>query len=309
MAYQSVFRTGLFKGQVALVTGGGTGIGRCVAHELASLGATVVVAARRREPLEQTCREITENGGQAHVELVNIRDEESVDTLIRNVVAKFGRLHLLVNNAGGQFLSPAENISVGGFRTVLELNAVGTWTVCRAAMLHWMKEHGGIIVNIVADYFNGFPLMAHTGAARAAVDNMTKTLCQEWGKFGIRINSVAPGTIISSGMQNYPPPVQQMITGGFHTENPSGRLGTEAEVSSAVVWLLSPGAAYVNGACLRVDGGSSLSKAAMIPHPDDIPIKAFLGYSDASCLGERDIPPAFGELLAQYAAKKTTSKL
>ncbi|KAI9175645.1 hypothetical protein H9P43_006009 [Blastocladiella emersonii ATCC 22665] len=305
--YQSVFAKGLFNGQVALVTGGGTGLGRCIAHELASLGATVVLAARRPEPLDRTCAEIRALGGNAVAYPVNIRDEASVKALIERILAEHKRLDILVNNAGGQFLAPAESVSVRGFQTVLELNTLGTWTVCHAAFHAWMRDHGGRIVNITADFHNGFPLMVHTGAARAAVDNMTKTLAREWARYGIRVNAVAPGTIISSGMQNYPPPVQTLISGTFHSQNPTGRLGTESEVSSAVVFLLTPGASYINGESIRVDGASSLDKGAMTPFPDETKIPAYSGYGDSD-LGTRDIPDLFAELLKQYRAV-SSSKL
>ncbi|KAI9224849.1 trans-2-enoyl-CoA reductase [Blastocladiella britannica] len=299
-SYASVFAPNLFRGQVALITGGGTGLGRCIAHELAALGATVIIAARRLEPLEQTCAEIRGLGGAAHALTANIRDPESVAALVTAVLEQHGQIDILINNAGGQFLSPAEAVSVKGFATVLELNAVGTFIVTRQVYHSWMKDHGGRVVNITADTFNGFPLMVHTGAARAAVDNMTKTLAREWGPLGIRINSVAPGTIISSGMQNYPPPVQHLVSSEFQSQNPSGRLGTESEVSSAVVFLVSPGASYINGAVVRVDGGSSLAKGSMVPFPDHASLPAYSGYSGE--LGKRDIPPIFSKLLDKYAA-------
>ena len=177
--YDSVFRKKLFADQVALVTGGGTGIGRAIAHELAALGATVVVAARREEPLLETVAEITEAGGSADHVLVNIREADEVEAMVSAVVERHGRLDLLVNNAGGQFPSPAEHISPNGWRTVVDLNLNGTFLVTRAAFNAWMGEHGGSIVSVVADMWNGFPYMSHTGAARAAVANMTMSLAVE----------------------------------------------------------------------------------------------------------------------------------
>lgn len=297
--YDSVFKPDQFKNQVALITGGGTGIGRCVAHELASLGGIVVIAGRRKDVLEKTVQEISQTGGKAFSHTVNIRSEENVKALISYIIHTFGRLDLLVNNAGGQFLSPASEISVKGFKTVLELNVVGTFAVTKTAFDLWMKNHGGKIVNVIADVRNGFPLMVHTGAARKAVDNLTKTLCQEWSQYGIRINSVAPGTIISSGMSNYPPPVQQSVANDFHYQNPTGRLGTESEVSSAIVWLLSDGSSYVNGTTLKVDGGSSLSKGMFLPFEEHGKLKVYLGYKAADEYG-RDIPKPFQELLQRY---------
>ncbi len=264
MPYASIFRAGLFSGQVALVTGGGTGIGRCIAHELAALGATVVIAARRVEPLQQTVAEILADGGVADWLALNIRDEDQVDLAVQEVIARHGRLDLLVNNAGGQFVCEAESIRPKGWRAVIDTNLNGTFWVTQAAFRHWMGEHGGAIVSIVADVWNGFPGISHTGAARAAVINLTQSLGVEWASRGIRVNSVAPGGILSSGLGNYPEEVQAVAMQAMK-EVPAARLGTESEVSAAVTFLLSPAAAYVTGATLRVDGGGSLSKLPMFP--------------------------------------------
>ncbi|HWH31966.1 MAG TPA: SDR family oxidoreductase [Egibacteraceae bacterium] len=263
MSYQSIFRPGLFDGQVALVTGGGTGIGRCIAHELAALGATVVLAARREEQLEATAAEIAESGGRADWHPVNIRDEASVDALVAEVMARHGRVDLLVNNAGGQFPSPAEGISPNGWRTVIDLNLTGTFLVTRAVFNASMAERGGAVVTITADVRNGFPGMSHTGAARAGVENLTKTLAVEWASRHVRVNAVAPGTIYSSGMDTYAEQFQRIAAQGAR-RIPAGRVGTESEVSAAVCYLLSPAAGFVTGVTLRVDGGAPLQKIPMI---------------------------------------------
>ncbi|MCP5043396.1 MAG: SDR family oxidoreductase, partial [bacterium] len=270
--FDSVFCPGLLEGQVHLVTGGGTGIGRCIAHELACLGAHVVVAARRPEPLEKTVKEIEAAGGKASFKLMNIRDEEQVSTVVGEIVAERGRLDGLVNNAGGQFPSPAENISAKGWRAVVETNLNGTFFVSQAVFNHWMGEHGGAIVNIAADMWVGYPGMAHTGAARAGVVNLTKSLGLEWVRHGVRVNAVAPGVILSSGMLNYPPEIIERVAKG-NRDNPPSRLGTESEVSAAVVFLLSPAAAFITADTLRVDGGSSLHKNHFTPmgHHDRLP--------------------------------------
>lgn len=277
MGYRSVFRDGLFEGQVAFITGGGTGIGRCIAHELAALGALVVVGGRRLEPLQQTVAEIIEDGGKAACKQLNIRDEDEALRTLQAVVAEHGRLDMLVNNAGGQFVSGAEDIRPKGWRAVIDTNLNGTFWVTQAAYHAWMGEHGGSVVHIVADMWNGFPGMCHTGAARAAVVNMTHTLAIEWASRGIRVNAVAPGIVLSSGMKNYPEYVLDVAV-EMARQNPSGRLGTEAEVSSAVLWLLSPAAAYVTGTALRVDGGSSLSKAPMVPFEPHGRLAPFEGF-------------------------------
>ncbi len=275
--FRSIFAPGLLSGQVVLVTGGGTGIGRCIAHEAASLGATVVLAGRRVEPLEAVAAEIAASGGQAATQALNIRDDEAVDAAIREIVARHGRLDVVVNNAGGQFASPAAMIRPKGWRAVIDTNLNGTFYVCQAAFTHWMASHGGSIISIVADMWNGFPGMAHTGAARAAVVNLTKTLAIEWASCGVRVNAVAPGFILSSGLANYPDAVQE-VAAEVMPKNPSARLGTESEVSAAVVFLMSPAAAYITGETVRVDGGASLQKQALLPMPSHERLPAWDGF-------------------------------
>jgi citronellol/citronellal dehydrogenase len=182
--FRSIFRPDLFRDQVILVTGGGTGIGRCIAHELAALGALVVLASRRPEPLAETAAEIVAVGGRADTQTVNIRDEQSIDEAVTAILARHGRIDGLVNNAGGQFASPAAAIRPKGWRAVIDTNLNGTWLMSQAVFLQSMAEHGGSVVNIVADMWNGFPGMAHTGAARAGVVNLTQTLALEWGVCG-----------------------------------------------------------------------------------------------------------------------------
>ncbi len=255
--YQSIFRPDLFAGQVYLVTGGGTGIGRTIAHELASLGAHVVLSARKEERLVAVTEEIRNAGGSASFATVNIRDEESISALFDKILDEQGTLHGLVNNAGGQFPSPAQLISKKGWHAVVETNLTGTFLVSKEAYNRVLGEKGGAIVNIVAEMWRGFPGMAHTGAARAGVVNLTKTLAVEWAHAGVRINSVAPGTIEGHGLTQYDAGVQEMLS-QIKSDVPMKRLGTESEVSAAVTFLLSPAAAYVTGETLRVDGASSL---------------------------------------------------
>lgn len=286
-AYESVFRKGLFEGETHLVTGGGTGIGRCIAHELASLGAHVCLGGRRREPLDETVGEIEEAGGSAEAWPVDIRDPDRVDETFRGIVDAHGPLHGLVNNAGGQFASPASQIRSRGWQAVIDTNLNGTWYACQTAFKRSMNRHGGRIVSIVADMWNGFPAMAHTGAARAGVVNLTRTLAVEWASAGVRINAVAPGYILSSGLRNYPKTIQQMAA-RVMPKNPSARLGTESEVAAAVTFLLTPAAAYINGATLPVDGGASLSKEPFVPLTQHEELPPWNGFHLAA-----DTPPAF----------------
>ncbi len=289
-AYHSIFAPDLFHGQVALVTGGGTGIGRCIAHELASLGATVIVCGRRAEPLQQVVTEITAQGGRAAWINLNVRDEEQVHQVLGQIVADHSRLDLVVNNAGGQFVCEAEGIRPKGWRAVLDTNLSGPFWVCQAAFAHWMGDHGGAICNVAADMWNGFKGLSHTGAARAGVVNLTMTLGVEWAGRGIRVNAVAPGGILSSGLSNYPQEVQEIAADAMK-QVPAARLGSESEVSAAVVFLLSPAASYITGATLRVDGGGSLAKVPMMPMPSEPAIAPYSGWP-AGALGSQ-VPARF----------------
>jgi len=256
-SYRSIFRQDLFAQQNILVTGGGTGIGRVIAHELASLGAHVIVAARKPERLEQVVSEIKELGGEASYYTLNIRDQDNVESVFQKIQEDRGSLHGVVNNAGGQFPSPAQFISDKGWNAVIETNLTGTFRVSREAFNKFFHEGGGAIVNVVAEMWRGFPGMAHTGAARAGVVNLTKTLAVEWAHQGVRINSVAPGTIAGHGLTQYDAGIEELIE-QVRQDTPVKRLGTESEVSAAVVFLLSPAAGYITGETLKVDGASSL---------------------------------------------------
>ncbi|MHC4831474.1 MAG: SDR family oxidoreductase [Planctomycetota bacterium] len=279
MPYDSIFRPGLFEDNVVLITGGGSGIGRAIAHELAHLGARVVLAARNLEKLEAVKAEIEEDGGQAHAIACNIRDEEAVKACIAGALSHYGRLDGLVNNAGGQFLCPVDQISTKGFKAVVETNLVGTFLMSREAFSQHMSKHGGAIVNIVAEMWRGMPMMAHSGAARAGVVNLTKSMALEWAAQSVRVNAVAPGYILSSGLKNYPDYAQSMI-GALSRDTPAARLGTESEVASAVVFLLSPGGRFINGDTIRVDGASSLYKT-ILPIPEHDPLPAYDGFHRA----------------------------
>jgi citronellol/citronellal dehydrogenase len=261
--FDSIFRPGLFDGKTMLVTGGGTGIGRCTAHELAALGANVVIAARRKQPLDATAAEIASAGGRCETAQLDIRDAEAVDATVAALVERHGRIDGLVNNAGGQFVAPAAQISPNGWRTVIDLNLNGSFLMSSAVYRHSMQQHGGAIVNMLADVWTGYPAMAHMAAARAGIANLSITLSMEWAASDVRVNCVAPGTILSSGMLTYPRAVQETAVKGA-ADSPPARLGTESEVSAAIVFLLSPGAAYITGVTLEVDGGSQFHKGRLM---------------------------------------------
>jgi citronellol/citronellal dehydrogenase len=282
MRYQSVFRDDLFAEQNIIVTGGGTGIGRCTAHELARLGARVVLVGRRQEKVDEVAAEIIADGGVASGFSCDIRDESAVRTLVKSLVQEAGPVHGLVNNAGGQFPSPLALISQKGFETVLRTNLVGGFMMAREVYLQSMARHGGAIVNIIADMWGGMPMMGHSGAARAGMDNFTKTASIEWASSGVRVNAVAPGWIASSGMDTYDDSFKKVVR-GLKKAVPLKRLGQEAEVSAAICFLLSPAAAFITGDTLRVDGGAPLA-SAVFPMPPHNRSKAWQGFHRAQSL-------------------------
>jgi citronellol/citronellal dehydrogenase len=277
--YRSVFAPGLFDGQVAWVTGGGSGIGRCVAHELAALGATVVLSGRTQEKLDQVAAEIAEDGGRCDTIAFDIRDEDAVKSGVARVVERHGAVHGLVNNAGGQFPSPLMAISKRGFDAVVANNLTGGFLMMREVFNQSMQKHGGSIVNMTADFRNGMPGMGHSGAARAGMSNLTMSAAFEWAHAGVRVNAVSPGWVASSGMDTYKGAVRDMIP-RLKAHVPLRRLATEAEVSAAILFLLGPGASFITGVTLQIDGGASLGNA-VFPSQDHDRSRPFDGFHRA----------------------------
>ena len=254
---QRVFAPGIFAGQVAIVTGGGSGIGLATAREFLRLGARVAICGRTQPKLAAALAELGAMSGAEQVlaRPCDIREPAQVEAFVGEVLAAFGRIDIAVNNAGGQFPSAAHHISPNGFLAVIKNNLVGTFHVCREVANRWMIPHrGGRIINVTANVARGFPGMAHTGAARAGVENLTMTLAVEWSQFGILVNAIAPGIILSSGTAQYPP---QILQRGID-ETPLKRAGTVEEVAATIVFVAAPISAFMTGAIIRLDGGQAL---------------------------------------------------
>ena len=276
--YRSVFSPGLFTGQRAWVTGGGSGIGRCVAHELASLGARVLISGRTEDKLKRVAGEIVEDGGQCEWRVFDIRDEAAVKQHVAEAL-QAGPITALVNNAGGQFPAPLEAISRNGFEAVVSNNLTGGFLMMRELYRQCLRDHGGAIVNMTADHKLGMPGMAHSGAARAGMANLTMSAAFEWAAAGVRVNAVAPGWVASSGMDTYGGAAKALIA-KLKDHVPLRRLATEAEVSAAIVFLLSPAAAFITGVTLAVDGGAGLG-SPVFPRVDHHNSRPFDGFHRA----------------------------
>jgi citronellol/citronellal dehydrogenase len=247
-----IFVPGLLAGQVCIVSGAGTGLGRATALELCRLGATVVGCGRRPEPLGEMAAAAEGLAGAVETEPMDIRDEAAVDALFDGVLERHGRLDLLVNNAGGQFLSPAEAITPKGFRTVIELNVTGTWLMTHAAATKaFIPQRRGKVVSVTLSPHNGMPGMAHSGAARAAVENMMRTLAIEWSRFGVRLVAVAAGQFDTETLRTkYPPEISANVARTV----PLGRLGTEDEMAWLIAYLASPAGDFFSGTVITIDG-------------------------------------------------------
>ncbi|MEM1318914.1 MAG: SDR family oxidoreductase [Bacteroidota bacterium] len=253
-----MFQNDLFKDKVALVTGGRSGIGYAIAQLFLQLGAKVTIASRKELPLQKAAEKL-QAFGPCDYKACDIRQTEQIKALAEQIKTQHCRLDILINNAGGQFPVLAEMLNDKGWNAVITNNLNGTFYVTREMANHFfIPQKEGLIVNIIADILRGFPGMIHTGAARAGVENMSKTLAQEWSEFNIRINCVAPGIIESSGLDQYPKEMHEF----FDTARksiPMGRFGTVEEVANTVAFLASPMSSYINGTTLYVDGAQHLN--------------------------------------------------
>jgi len=247
-----IFREDLLQGRICVVSGAGTGLGRATAIELASLGATVIGCGRRPEPIQETVDAIRGSGGAAECQATDIRDAEAVDALFDGVIERHGRVDVLVNNAGGQFLSPAEAITPKGFRTVIELNVQGTWQMTHAAATKaFIPQGSGKVVSVTLSPHQGMPGMVHSGAARAAVENMMRTLSIEWARFNIKLCAIAAGQFDTEVIRTkYPPQVSENVARTI----PLQRLGTPEEMAWMVAYLASPAGDFLSGCVITIDG-------------------------------------------------------
>ncbi|WP_434362845.1 SDR family oxidoreductase [Parasalinivibrio latis] len=256
----NVFKPGLYSGKTALITGGGSGIGFAIAQTLGRLGCRVVIAARDTERLAQASSCLMEEGIDVICHEVNIRDPQSIDDLYSSLQNRDIQLDILVNNAGGQFAAPALDISPNGFKAVVELNLNGTFLMSQRFTGHCIERKiPGAIINIVLCQENGLPGMAHAAAARSGVVNLTKTLAWEWAPHHIRVNAIAPGTIRTSGLENYD---QANLQAGID-KILIKRMGEPEEIAQTVAFLASPAAAFITGTCIAQDGGEHLTGASV----------------------------------------------
>jgi NAD(P)-dependent dehydrogenase (short-subunit alcohol dehydrogenase family) len=252
-SHSQVFRAGLLDGLVCAVSGAGTGFGREIALELTRLGAVVVGCGRRAKPLEETAELVAGLPGRFEHETLDIREEDPVGRFFDGLLERHGRLDVLVNNAGGQFLAPAESISAKGFRTVIELNVQGTWLMTHAAATKaFIPQGGGKVMSVTLSPHSGMPAMVHSGAARAAVENMMRTLATEWARFGIKTCALAAGHFATETLlTKYPREVVDSVDRSI----PLGRTGRPEEMAWLVAYLASPAGDYFSGTTITLDGG------------------------------------------------------
>ena len=261
----SIYRPGLLDGHVAIVTGGASGIGLAMARAFGELGTRVAICGRKADKLARAKEELDRARVTSIAEVCDIRDPDQIQRFVARVKEQLGPATILVNNAGGQFPTAAENLGPKGWEAVIRNNLNGTFFMTQAvATAHMIPRKKGRILNIIANVARGFPGMVHTGAARAGVENMTKTLAVEWAQHDIQVNAIAPGTIRSSGTEQYPEELLEMA----RKNTPAKRLGSPEEVADLAVYLVCDAAAFVTGETWYIDGGAHLwGDTWLIPEP------------------------------------------
>lgn len=260
----SVFRSDAMAGKVVFVTGGATGIGKEIARVFGRHGARVAIASRKRENLDAARAELAGEGIECHVDTFDVRDAGAVARVVAGVIERFGRLDVVVNNAAGNFPAPMTKISPNGFKSVVDIDLLGTYNVSRAAFDAWLGEHGGNIVNISAPFEGkGASMQGHVAAAKAGVDSLTRTCAVEWGPYGVRVNAVAPGsTANTEGMARF----SSVVRGGDSTPtNPLSMMGHGQDIAYMVLFLCSESARFVSGQVIAVDGAGSVDQLKLGP--------------------------------------------
>ena len=254
----SIFKDNVLEGRVAFVTGGGTGIGKEIARTLGQHGAAVAIASRKQEVIDNATAELVSEGIQCLGLTCDVRDEHAVEAVIDTIVAELGGLHIVVNNAAGNFPATLDNISYNGFRTIVDIDLQGTYNVTKAAYEKALKEQGGVVVNIVAPFEHwGVTYQAHVAAAKTGVISLTRTCAVEWAGKGIRVNAVAPGYIEETeGVDRF---------NEVGDVNDRGLKGSKQDMANAVLFLASDAARFISGECIRVDGAACVDMLKVAP--------------------------------------------
>ena len=252
----SDFKESILKGRVALITGGATGIGKEIARTLGKHGARIVITSRKQPNLDAALKEFEKEGIECLAMSSDVRNPPAVEQVIAAALEKYGSLNIVVNCAAGMFPAPIDKMSYNGFKTVVDIDLLGTYNVTKAAFTAYLKEHGGCIINITAPFEHwGVSSLAHVAAAKSGVESLTRTCAVEWAPLGIRVNSVAPGFISDTeGVKRF----------GDSQDIPDKSLkGTKQDMANAVLFLVSDAARFISGVCIRVDGGATIDLLRM----------------------------------------------